>query len=147
MVVLCANRGDIIVEITSHTAPMILQSFSKDLLSVPAPLFRENSQRLLKQFEYLIWWFNKKTSNGWDEIKRKSGLKIIEELQSTYEWIKIKEKELEGKTSHRTQEFYYHVGGLSKEDDEICRGFEFKRIPRPHGPVWNHYAFQEAKSR
>ena len=115
--------------------PAILTTYSfsapkdHELISMSMLKFGDNSDGMLRSFEYIKWLFHKKTKNGYYGKRRQEGLETIKELEKTYEWIKTKEKELEAQEGHITQQLFYYVGGLSKKDKEVCRGFKYKRIP------------------
>jgi hypothetical protein len=113
----------------SFSAPKIPRSFDHELISMSMLKFGDNSDGMLRSFEYIKWLFHKKTKNGYYGKRRQEGLETIKELEKTYEWIKTKEKELEAQEGHITQQLFYYVGGLSKKDKEVCRGFKYKRIP------------------
>lgn len=111
--------------------PMIRQHFSRALLLTPAPRTGDCYLNLYAEFQYVKWYFLKKSKSG--KIKKgvADGLRIIEELERQYEWIKAKEKEIEGQEGRKTNQWFYYVRTGSKEDFEVHGRFRNRGIPTP----------------
>jgi hypothetical protein len=94
---------------------MILQQFNSDLLSLPSPKLRDWSD----SFEYM--W--KEVLKLWKKLEENPQKKLRCELLKAeilelYERVKVKEKEREGQTDHKTQGFGYFVAipkGLAED--------------------------------
>jgi hypothetical protein len=122
------------MKIRKTMPPKIIRMFNPKLLSM-FPAF--SCSRLEEELEYIKWLMNKKTRSGRYRKMRIIADRMIANLEKTYEWIKAKEKELEGQKAHRTQEPFYSPGCACEKDRAIRRGFEFKRIPGRRAFAWD----------
>lgn len=95
--------------------PLITQAFNPKLLSFSYPKLRDH----LGTFDQM--W--KEALKLWKRLDRLPDKKVRceklkEEILDLYERAKIKEKEREGQTDHKTQKFGYHVAvpkGLAED--------------------------------
>lgn len=104
--------------------PLILQMFNPKLLSTPAPRLRDWSGT----FEYM--W--KEAMTLWGKIennpqKKARCEKLKGEILELYERAKIKEKEREGQTNHKTQRFGYHIAISQGMARDIYTRLMFRR--------------------
>ncbi len=111
---------DTIVDLT----PLILQHFNSKLLSFPAPKLRDSTdciRAMLKQVEKM--WY--KIENNPHRLARCEALK--QDILQLYERAKIKEKEREAETDHKTQELGYHVACDEALDRDVYWRLRFRR--------------------
>lgn len=113
--------------ITTSTTlpPFILQKFSRSLLSIPCPKFRDHPETLICIYRYIEKKLRKKTLKNEKRNNKYIGLSI--EFMELYERAKAKEKELEKETKHITQQPFYFFGGPDKRYQNIFKRLRFKR--------------------
>ncbi len=102
----------------------LIQYFNAKLLSLPAPKLRDSTdciRAMLKEVEKM--WY--KIENNPRRLARCEDLK--QEILQLYERAKIKEKEREDQTDHKTQEFGYHVAMPEKLDRDVYWRLRFGR--------------------
>jgi hypothetical protein len=109
--------------------PIISQTFNAKLLSLPAHKLRDSTDciaAMLKTVEKL--WY--KIQNNPRRLARCEALK--QEILHLYERAKIKEKEREGETDHKTQGFGYHVAMDEKMGRDVYWRLRFGRKSGAH---------------
>lgn len=92
--------------------PPIRQYFSKDLLSIPTPKFRDDAETFSKMFSAAMGYVMKKTRSG--KIGKREIKKchyLFEELKTVYERIEAKEKEYtdKGQTLSRNPFYFFET--------------------------------------
>jgi hypothetical protein len=113
-----------IIDCISSLPPPIEQFFNRLLLSAPAPLFRDSSQTI----DLML----KEVNKLWKRLDcnplRKARCEALkQEILELYERAKIKEKEREGQTYHKTQEFGYHVALPKTLDRDVYARLRIRR--------------------
>ena len=107
----------------SSLPPEIKESFNKDLLSTPMRHGEGTSTFEMMLQEALKLWYKLDASPL--KKARCEALKI--EIMEVYEHAKEKEKELEGKTHHKTKEFGYFVAVPKGMAEDIYQRLKYKR--------------------
>jgi len=128
---------------TCLVPPLIRQFFNSILLSTPHPKLRDSSDCILEMLKTVdqLWY---KLKNNPKRLARCEALK--KEILHLYERAKVKEKEREGQTDHKTQEFGYHVALDSPMDRDIYWRFRFGRKSGAFRPQFrSKYAIHKAK--
>jgi hypothetical protein len=113
-----------IIEKVQTLPPIIPQHFCAALLSSPAPNLRDWSGTFDVMWQEVLKMWKKVEKNP--QKKRKCEA-LKSEIMELCERAKIKEKEREGQTDHKTQGFMYHVAIPSGLAEDIYTRLRFGR--------------------
>jgi len=109
--------------------PSIKKFFSKDLLKAPYPGFYDSCITIQKMLNKVLKIWHKLDSNS---IRKARCEKLKQEILNLYERAKIKEKERESETDHKTKEFGYSFAGNKRISGDIYWRLKFGRKKGAH---------------
>lgn len=98
--------------------------FDANLLSIPVPSFREDSNKLWRIYKYINSNLKKKLRNY--PVLLEKFTKLENEFIGLYERAKIKEEERKKEVRHKTQEPFYNIGSIGEKDEKVFRRLRFK---------------------
>lgn len=104
--------------------PQIKQYFSSVLLSMPIPKLRDSCDIFERMWKEVLKLWYKLDANPQRNARCE---KLKEEILELYERAKIKEKEREGQTDHKTQVFGYRVAAPKAMDRDTYERFAWGR--------------------
>jgi|SRR5690606_9145895 len=111
--------------ITTYVLPLpIVQNFSRLLLSLPSPKFKDDEEDILNILKYV-------RSQLWKKLDKCPGQKIkceqlYNEILEMYESIKTQKEDHEAKTEFVTEQPFYHFKCAKRSHHEILSRHKYK---------------------